>query len=91
MAWFIKIERGTVDKAIFDQHVPAHKAYVQQLSQQGHQARTGYWRNSPGGMLIFCADSLEEAIQLVEADPLIANHCVEYDLHEWIQVSGEPL
>ncbi|NJK40415.1 MAG: hypothetical protein HC934_01870 [Acaryochloridaceae cyanobacterium SU_2_1] len=91
MAWFIKIERGIVDKAIFDQYVPAHKAYVQQLNEQGHQARTGYWRDSPGGMLFFRAETKEAATQLVEADPLIANHCVEYDLHEWVQVSGEPL
>jgi hypothetical protein len=31
MPWFVKIETGKVDKAIFDQYVPAHKAYVQAL------------------------------------------------------------
>jgi hypothetical protein len=31
MPWFVKLERGIVDKAIFDRHVPAHKAFVQSL------------------------------------------------------------
>ncbi len=43
MPWFVKIERGIVDKKHFDQYVPAHKAYVKALIAQGHQAKTGYW------------------------------------------------
>jgi hypothetical protein len=26
---------------------------------------------------------MEEARAIVAADPLIQNHCVEYELHEW--------
>jgi uncharacterized protein YciI len=84
--WFVKIERGIVDKATFDQHVPAHRAFVQQLNASGHQATTGYWRNSRGGMLLFQADSLAEAENIIAKDPLIANGCVEYKLHEWVQL-----
>jgi uncharacterized protein YciI len=91
MPWFVKIERGIVDKATFDRHVPAHKDYVQQLGTQGHQARTGYWRHHRGGMLIFRADSLARAEEIVAQDPLVANHCVEYELFEWVPVAGEPL
>ena len=83
MPWFVKIERGIVSKPTFDQHVSAHKDYVRQLIDQGHQARTGYWAEFGGGMLLFQASSLEEAKAIVEADPLIQNHCVEYELHEW--------
>jgi uncharacterized protein YciI len=83
--WFAKIERGIVDKATFDQFVPAHKAFVQKLNASGHQATTGYWRNSRGGMLLFQADSQAEAEQIIAQDPLIANGCVEYELHEWVQ------
>jgi uncharacterized protein YciI len=86
MPWFVKIERGIVDKATFDQFVPAHKAFVQQLNSQGHQATTGYWRKSGGGMLLFQAESLAQAQQIVDQDPLIINQCVEYDLHEWVTV-----
>jgi uncharacterized protein YciI len=83
MPWFVKIEKGIVDKPTFDRSVPAHKAYVQCLIAKGHQARTGYWAEFGGGMLVFQADSLEEAKAIVAQDPLIQNGCVEYELHEW--------
>ncbi|NEO86637.1 MAG: hypothetical protein F6J87_20620 [Spirulina sp. SIO3F2] len=83
MPWFAKIEKGIVDKATFDQYVPAHCQYVKQLIEQGHQARTGYWAEKGGGMLLFEADSLQEAQTIVENDPLIQNGCVTYELHEW--------
>lgn len=86
MAWFVKLERGIVDKSTFDQYVPAHVAYVKELVTQGHQAKTGYWKERGGGMLLFQASSLDEAQAIVQADPLIQNGCVSYELHEWCVV-----
>ena len=83
MSWFVKIERGIVEKSVFDQFVPAHRAYVQKLIDQGHQAKTGYWGDFGGGMLLFWADSLSQAQVIVAKDPLVENDCVEYELHEW--------
>jgi uncharacterized protein YciI len=83
MPWFVKIEKGIVDKPIFDQSVSAHKAYVQGLIAKGHKAKTGYWAEFGGGMLVFHAASLDEAKAIVAQDPLIQNGCVEYELHEW--------
>lgn len=83
MPWFVKIEEGIVDKATFDTYVPAHKAYVQNLIAQGHRAKTGYWAERGGGMLLFEADSLAQAQAIIEQDPLIQNNCVQYQLHEW--------
>ncbi len=83
MPWFVKIEKGIVDKPTFDQHVPAHVAYVKALIDQGHQAKTGYWAEYGGGMLLFWAESRAEAEAIVAADPLIAHDCVTYELHEW--------
>ncbi|MBE9029643.1 hypothetical protein IQ266_07865 [filamentous cyanobacterium LEGE 11480] len=91
MAWFVKIEAGIVDKAVFDQHVPAHKAFVQELIDQGHQVSTGYWGRRGGGMLLFTADSMREAESIVSRDPLVINHCVTYDLYEWNVVMGSLL
>ena len=87
MAWFVKIERGIVDKPRFDQFVGAHVAYVKDLIEKGHRARSGYWAERGGGMLIFQAESMVEAQAIVEADPLIANNCVAYELHEWCIVA----
>jgi uncharacterized protein YciI len=83
MPWFVKIEEGIVDKSEFDQHVPAHKAYVQDLIAKGHKAKSGYWAARGGGMLLFEASSMDEARDIVERDPLVQNHCVKYILHEW--------
>ncbi|MEC4805059.1 MAG: YciI family protein [Jaaginema sp. PMC 1079.18] len=83
MPWFVKIERGIVDKETFDSYVPAHLKYVRSLVAQGHQAKSGYWAEYGGGMLLFQAASLTDAKRIVEGDPLVANRCVEYELHEW--------
>lgn len=83
MPWFVKLERGIVNKAVFDQFVPDHVTYVKDLIAKGHAAKTGYWAEYGGGMLLFKANSIEEARVIVAADPLVQNHCVEYELHEW--------
>jgi uncharacterized protein YciI len=83
MPWFVKIEKGIVEKALFDHHVSAHKDFVRDLIESGHEAKTGYWAERGGGMLLFKANSLEEAKAIVSRDPLIQNGCVHYELHEW--------
>lgn len=83
MPWFVKIENGIVDKSIFDQHVPAHKAYVRKLIAKGHRARSGYWAIRGGGMMLFEAASMDEAKAIVAAGPLVQNGCVNYQLYEW--------
>lgn len=83
MPWFVKIEQGIVEKSVFDQHIPAHKAYVQALIEQGREAKTGYWAETGGGMLLFKAENLAEATEIVAQDPLIQSGCVTYELHEW--------
>lgn len=83
MPWFAKIETGKVDKATFDQYVPAHIAYVRELIAKGHQARSGYWGKFGGGMLLFTADSMAQAEEIIATDPLIVNNCVDYELYEW--------
>ena len=83
MPTIVKIEIGIVNKSIFDQYVSAHKAYVRQLIARGHKAKTGYWGELGGGMLLFEANSLPEARAIVAQDPLVVNNCVKYELHEW--------
>jgi uncharacterized protein YciI len=78
MPWFVKIEEGTVDKPRFDKYVPAHKTYVEELIAKGHKAKTGYWAQFGGRMMLFEADSMAEAQSIVEDDPLLT-----YKLYEW--------
>lgn len=86
MPWFVKIEEGIVEKSTFDQHVSAHKAYVQELIAKGHQARSGYWAQRGGGMMLFEAASMNDAKVIVAQDPLVQNGCVNYQVYEWCLV-----
>jgi len=61
---------------------------IEEVVAKGHKARTGYWGERGGGMLLFEADSLDEAKAIVAQDPLVVNDCVKYKLHEWC-VIGE--
>lgn len=83
MGLFVKIERAIVGKEIFDRHVEAHRAFVRRLIGQGRKARSGYWAELGGGMLLFEAASLKDAQAVVAEDPLVKNGCVSYELHEW--------
>jgi len=83
---FVKIERGVVEKVVFDRFVPAHLAYVRALRDGGRYVESGYWAQRGGGMMVFAAVSLAEAEAIVAADPLVANGCVEYELHEWVRI-----
>lgn len=83
MPIFVKIEEGKVDKSTFDQYIPAHHAYVRELIARGHKAKSGYWAVRGGGMMIFEAESMEQAQAIVAEDPLIKNGCVDYQLYEW--------
>jgi uncharacterized protein YciI len=86
MPWFVKIEEGVVDKPTFDQYVPAHVAYVKDLIHKGHHAKTGYWGQRGGGMLLFEADDMDQAQALIARDPLVINGCVHYKIYEWCVV-----
>ncbi|MDC0835261.1 hypothetical protein CKA32_000585 [Geitlerinema sp. FC II] len=86
MPWFAKIETGIVEKSTFDRYVRPHIEYVKDLIAKGHNAKSGYWGCRGGGMLLFEAESMEEAKAIVERDPLVVNNCVTYDLYEWCVV-----
>ncbi len=86
MPWFVKIEQGIVDKSLFDQYVPAHRAYVRDLIAKGHKAKTGYWARRGGGMLLFEAESMDQARTIISQDPLVVNGCVSYEIYQWCLV-----
>jgi len=39
MPWFVKIEKGIVDKTTFDRYVSAHKDYVRDLISKDEQQK----------------------------------------------------
>jgi hypothetical protein len=50
--------------------------------------RTG---EGAGGMLLFWAQTFEQAQAVVQSDPLIREGCVRWTLHQWHPVFGEPV
>jgi len=99
MALFFKHETFTAETADLplEQRRPyleAHRAWVEQEAKAGRHIRSGFLvderrRPGGGGLLIFEAESYEEALAWVSQDPMIQAGLVDWTLQEWIPVSGD--
>ena len=99
MAWFVKTETFTAEAAALpvEQRRPtleAHRHWVVQEAAAGRRLQSGYLvddnrRPGGGGLLMFEASSYAEARAWVQNDPMIQAGLVDWQLHEWIPVSGD--
>lgn len=99
MPWFIKTETFTAATAALpiEQRRPtldAHRLWVEQEVAAGRRLRSGFLVDSArrpggGGLLIFEATSYAEALDWVQGDPMIRAGLVDWQLQEWIPVSGD--
>ncbi|NMG08341.1 hypothetical protein, partial [Brasilonema sp. UFV-L1] len=55
---------------------------VHDLIAKGHKAKTGYWAQKDGGMMLRHSQSTKHQA-IVALDPLVQNDCVHYKLYEW--------
>ncbi|WP_078553633.1 YciI family protein [Bacillus alkalicellulosilyticus] len=62
---------------------PAHLEYLQELEQEGKIFAKGPFIDGTGGMVIYIAESIEEAKELAEKDPYIIEGVRTLELHEW--------
>jgi uncharacterized protein YciI len=62
---------------------PDHLAYLDKLSGQGKVFAKGPFTDGAGGMVVYIADSLEEAKKLAENDPYVIHGVRRLELHEW--------
>ena len=79
-----------VDRAVYEPHLPAHIAYLQELKARGALVLSGPFADRTGGMVLVNAASRAEAESIAEADPLIANRVDTYELREWLITEGQP-
>ena len=79
-----------VDRAVYEPHLPAHLAYLQELKARGALLLSGPFTDRTGGMVLVEAASREEAEAIVQADPLVANRVDSYELREWLITEGRP-
>ena len=99
MPWFVKSETFTAAAAALpiEQRRPtleAHRDWVSGEAGAGRRLRSGflvdaYRRPGGGGLLMFEAESYAEALLWVQNDPMIRAGLVEWQLQEWIPVSGD--
>jgi uncharacterized protein len=61
----------------------AHLDYLQALVAQGKVHLKGPFLDGAGGMVIYKADSLEEAQTLAGEDPYVTEGVRRLELHEW--------
>ncbi len=62
---------------------PAHLEYLNKLFLQGKVVMAGPFTDKRGGMVIYKADSWEEAKSLAEADPAVTEGARTLELREW--------
>lgn len=65
------------------QYRPNHLKYLEELEADGKIFKKGPFIDGSGGMVIYIADSLDEAQQLAKSDPYVIEGVRRLELHEW--------
>lgn len=68
-------------------HRPEHLAYLDQRRKEGKVIAHGRFADGAGGLIIYRAESLEEATQYAQEDPYVKLGARDYKVHEWEMVS----
>jgi len=63
--------------------LPYHIEYLDKLDQQGKIFGRGPFSDGSGGMIIYIADTLEEARYMAENDPHVLEGVRRLELKEW--------
>ncbi|MDA5110693.1 YciI family protein [Brevibacillus thermoruber] len=72
-----------VDQELNAKVRPAHLSYLNDLYKQGKVVMAGPFTDKQGGMVIYKAESPEEARRLAEADPVVKEGARTLELREW--------
>lgn len=62
---------------------PQHLEYLAQLENEGKVFLKGPFLDGVGGLVIYKADSLQEAQEMAKKDPYVALGVRRLELHEW--------
>ena len=72
-----------IDQDLNAKERPAHLDYINKLFLEGKVVMAGPYTDKRGGMVIYKADSMEEAQALAEADPAVTSGARTLELREW--------
>jgi uncharacterized protein len=62
---------------------PAHLAFLGQKEREGKIFARGRFSDGAGGLIIYRAESFDEARKVAESDPYVKNGARSLELHEW--------
>ncbi len=62
---------------------PQHLEFLERSEQEGKVFARGRFEDGAGGLVIYQAESLEEARSIAESDPYITSGARSLELHEW--------
>ncbi|OLN23643.1 hypothetical protein BTO30_03485 [Domibacillus antri] len=62
---------------------PLHVEYLEKLEEKGKVFARGPFGDDSGGLVIYIADSYEEALELAENDPIVTHSVRRLELKEW--------
>jgi len=82
------ITHSTLKKKFIDQH----RLWITKLKKAGVNIKSGFLVNEikepgAGGLLTIEVKTYQEALKIVEEDPMIKNKIVDWKLSEWIDIS----
>jgi uncharacterized protein len=69
---------------------PSHLAFVDEHESRGQVFARGPFTDGTGGLVIYCASSLDEAQELAASDPYVVEGARRLELHEWTMKAKLP-
>lgn len=73
----------TIDAKKDSEILDIHKAYLQKYIEEGKIFAKGPFTDHSGGLIIYKTESLEEAREIAENDPVILHNSRKLTLKEW--------
>ena len=67
-------------KPINEELIKSHVAHLKKLKSQGKLVFCGPFTDYPGGMVLFLAENMDEAINTAKSDPFIASGCKTFEI-----------
>ena len=62
---------------------PQHLDYLEKMMVEGKIFAKGRFTDGTGGLVIYLADSLEQATSYAKNDPYVMYEARNYEIHEW--------
>lgn len=82
MIFYVAILK-TIDPEKDAEILDEHKAYLQKYIDLGKIYAKGPFTDHSGGLVIYSVETIEEAKQIIDNDPIIRDNTREYTLKEW--------